>query len=150
MIHWLAFITGFILKSLIDEILLREDVIDGVKCYVIQAIYEKLGREVELWIGKDDFLLRKFKRKLFSGAISEEIHKNIEFYEFEKLIKSVGIKCICKENIRYTESASRIAFGQYKGMFFSDLDDSYLLWLKSNYRGEQKELIDTEVLSRRL
>lgn len=84
------------------------------------------------------------------NAYSFEIHKNIEFYEFEKLIKSVGIKCICKENIRYTESASRIAFGQYKGMFFSDLDDSYLLWLKSNYRGEQKELIDTEVLSRRL
>lgn len=69
---------SFILKSLIDEILVREDVIDGVKCYVIQAKYEKLGREVELWIGKDDFLLRKLKRKLSSGAISEEIHKNIE------------------------------------------------------------------------
>ena len=69
---------SFILKSLIDEILVREDVIDGVKCYVIQAKHEKLGREVELWIGKGDFLLRKLKRNLFSEAISEEIHKNIK------------------------------------------------------------------------
>lgn len=69
---------SFILKSLIDETLVRDDVIDGVKCYVIQAKYEKLGREVELWIGKDDFLLRKLKRKLWSGAISEEVHKNIK------------------------------------------------------------------------
>jgi len=84
------------------------------------------------------------------SSYSFEIQKNIEFYEFEKLVKLLGIRCKCQENITYVKAVPRISFGQYKGMGFSDLDDSYLLWLKNNYRGNQKDLIDAEVLSRSL
>jgi len=71
---------SFIFNKLIDKVLLKEEAIDGVKCYVIQAKFRKSGKEIELWIGKDNFLFRKLKTKskfpTFS-CISEESHRNI-------------------------------------------------------------------------
>ena len=78
------------------------------------------------------------------------IQKNIEFYEFERLLKHIDIKCLCTEKINYQKQSPRIEFGQYKGMFFVDLDDAYVLWLKSNYRGSQKIFVDNEVKKRNL
>lgn len=69
---------SFIFNWLIDETLIGEDSLNGVKCYVIKAKHKKFGREVELWIGKEDFFLRKLKRKLRSNAILEEIHQDIK------------------------------------------------------------------------
>ena len=100
-------------------------------------------QELELFV--------KNRKGIFNfSAYNFIIQKNIDFFEFEKLIKFLQIKCSCTENIIYSQPAARVGFGQYKGMFFSDLDDSYLLWLKSNYRGEQKECIDSELKSRKL
>jgi len=79
-----------------------------------------------------------------------EIYKNINFSEFEFLMSSLNITCICSENIIFDTQKQRIDFGQYKGMFYSDLDNSYLLWLQSNYRGDQKEYINNEILARKL
>ena len=79
-----------------------------------------------------------------------EIQKNIDIYEFKALMSYAGIECLCSERLIYQDESPRIEFGQYKGMFFSDLDDAYILWLKSNYRGSQKKILDTEVEKRDL
>jgi len=93
----------------------------------------------------------KQRKGIFNfNTYSFNIHKNIEFNKFVSLMDHLKINCSCGENIPYAEPSSRIGFGQYKGMFFSDLDDNYLLWLKSNYRGSQREFIDDELKKRRL
>ncbi|MCW9026007.1 MAG: DUF3820 family protein [Thiovulaceae bacterium] len=84
------------------------------------------------------------------NTYSFKIQKNIEFEEFVKLVTELNIECECGENIQYAKPAFRISFGQYKGMFVSDLPDSYLLWIKSNYHGEQKDIFLKEIKKRNL
>ena len=78
------------------------------------------------------------------------IQKRIDFFEFEKLVESTNLKahCILKELAKKKEY--RVGFGQYKGMFYSELPDSYLIWLKSNYIGSDKKHIESEIKKRRL
>ena len=67
------------LKRLVKVSLLGEDVFEGVRCYRIKAT----DREdpVELWVGKNDFLLRKLRRETKyedSLRIREEIRRKIQ------------------------------------------------------------------------
>lgn len=78
------------------------------------------------------------------------IQKRIEFHEFETLIQFCNIKARCQENIITVKSQPRVGFGQYKGMQYSDLADSYMLWLKTNYRGYDRELVEAELKKRNL
>jgi len=78
------------------------------------------------------------------------IQKNLEYNDFVKLIDKLKIHSECGLNIAYAEPATRIGFGQYKGMFITDVPDSYLLWLKNNYSGEQKQYILDEINLRKL
>lgn len=78
------------------------------------------------------------------------IQKKLEFYEFLELIAHSGINAICDENIIVKKAQARIGFGQYKGMQYNELPDSYMLWLKTNYRGYEKELIEKELTKRKL
>jgi len=78
------------------------------------------------------------------------IQKRIEFHEFVTLIQYSDIKARCEENIITLQSQPRVGFGQYKGMLYSDLPDSYMLWLKTNYRGYDRELIEAELKKRNL
>lgn len=78
------------------------------------------------------------------------IQKKIEFYEFVSLMKHVGIDNYCEEKILLTETKARIDFGKYKGMQYSEVPDSYLIWLKSNYRGKDRSIIDNELKNRSL
>ena len=78
------------------------------------------------------------------------IQKRVEFHEFVALIEYTDIKARCEENIIEVKSQPRVGFGQYKGMQYSDLPDSYMLWLKSNYRGYDRELIEAELTKRSL
>jgi len=110
----------------------------NLESLTVQAI-QKLEQFVKSRNGIFDFELYRFV-----------IQKNIEFYEFEALVKHVDIKCSCTEKRNYHLQSPRIEFGQYKGMFFVDLDDAYIVWLKSNYRGPQKKFIDDEVKKRNL
>ena len=81
---------------------------------------------------------------------SFSIQKKIDFFEFEKLISNSGLRahCILKELTK--RKNYRVGFGQYKGMFYSELPDSYLVWLKSNYIGSDKKHIESEIKKRRL
>lgn len=78
------------------------------------------------------------------------IQKKIEFHEFETLIQYCNIKARCEENIITLKSQPRVGFGQYKGVQYSDLPDSYMLWLKTNYRGYDRELVVAELKKRNL
>ncbi|WP_039920038.1 hypothetical protein [Sulfurimonas gotlandica] len=78
------------------------------------------------------------------------IQKRLEFNDFVALLKSLNIEARCEEYIREVKSQPRVGFGQYKGMQYSDLADSYMIWLKTNYRGYDRELIDAELKKRNL
>jgi len=78
------------------------------------------------------------------------IQKRLEFHEFIKLISQSGLQATCIEKQMVVSRKSQIGFGQYKGVFYEDLPDSYMLWLKSNYRGYEREAVEKELLRRTL
>jgi len=79
------------------------------------------------------------------------IKKRVTFIEFLTLLKYSDIEHISEEIARKaTTTLARIEFGKYKGMFYSEAPDSYLLWLKGNYRGKDRDIIDAELKSRAL
>lgn len=78
------------------------------------------------------------------------IQKRVEFHEFVSLLQHVGMDVICKEKNIIQEDKPRISFGQYKGMCYFELPDTYLLWLSNNYRGVEKEIITQELQRRKL
>ena len=92
------------------------------------------------------------KRKGFFdfNTYSFVIQKRLDFREFVLLIENCEIKANCEENQVVVESQPRIGFGQYKGMQYNELPDSYLLWLKNSYRGYDRDKIDKELKSRKL
>ncbi len=78
------------------------------------------------------------------------IQKILEFDDFTILLKHANIDATCRE-VRLTKAQSaKVEFGKYKGMSYCDLPDSYILWLKSNYRGKERDIIDAEIQSRNL
>ena len=78
------------------------------------------------------------------------IYKKLEYYEFLKLLDLLHVKAFVQETTVETKSSAKIGFGQYKGMFYWELPDSYLLWLKNNYTGKDREIICEEVAKRKL
>lgn len=78
------------------------------------------------------------------------IQKRVEFHEFATLIKSLGIDAVLEERLIIKDIEPRIGFGQYKGMQYSELPNSYMLWLKGNYRGYDKAKVDKELEKRNL
>lgn len=78
------------------------------------------------------------------------IQKRLEFEEFVLLLQKSEIDALCEENFVKTQQTQRVEFGKYKGLAYSDLPDSYLLWLKSNYSGKNREIIDAELKFRNL
>ena len=78
------------------------------------------------------------------------IPKRLNFDEFLTLLGHVEIDVKCEEKTLEIQSYKKIEFGQYKGMFYSELPDSYLVWLKSSYRGIDRDSIDRELKRRNL
>ena len=100
-------------------------------------------QELELFV--------KQRKGIFDfNTYSFVIQKRLEFKEFVSLIQTTEIQANCTENIIERKSEPRVGFGQYKGMQYNELPDSYMLWLKSNYRGYEKETIDKELKRRKL
>lgn len=79
------------------------------------------------------------------NTYSFAIQKRLSFKEFVALIESSSIEATCIETLLETKSIPRVEFGQYKGMYYSELPDSYLLWLKSNYRGKDRATLENEL-----
>jgi len=78
------------------------------------------------------------------------IKKRLEFNEFIRLLQQSKLKAISQDNPVVLAAKPRISFGQYKGMTYDDLPDSYLLWLKTNYNGPDRETINNELKRRKL
>ena len=73
------------------------------------------------------------------------IQKRVDFYEFSMLVKNSFTDVLCEEKEAEVKKDAKIEFGKYKGMPFSRLPDSYLLWLKSNYKGKSRDIIEAEL-----
>lgn len=73
------------------------------------------------------------------------IQKKLEFNEFVSLIEYTSLKATCEEIVLKIQQKVKVEFGKYKGMFYSDIPDAYLLWLKSNYRGKDRDIVDAEL-----
>ena len=78
------------------------------------------------------------------------IQKRLDFEGFVKLLESLGIEADVEEKFIEKKRADRVSFGQYKGLLFTELPDSYLLWLKNNYHGYQRKLVEKELKRRNL
>lgn len=81
---------------------------------------------------------------------SFSIQKRVEIHEFSALIKSLSIDAKIEERIIVKETQARVGFGQYKGMQYNELPDSYMLWLKANYRGFDRKNLEKELKKRNL
>ncbi len=82
------------------------------------------------------------------NSYSFSIQKRLGFSEFVSIIDSLGILANCEENVIVQKAQPRISFGQYKGMQYNELTNSYMLWLKSNYWGKDREFIEKELKKR--
>ena len=93
----------------------------------------------------------KLRNGIFDfNAYTFSIQKKIEFQEFVELIEQSNIQAKLSEHIIQAKFQSRVGFGQYKGMQYNELPDSYMLWLKSNYRGYDRDTIEKELKRRKL
>jgi hypothetical protein len=69
-------ITGFSLLDLADVTLLGEEVFEGVRCYRLEGRHPR-GGVYELYIGMDDYFIRRIARENAGTSFTEEIHRNI-------------------------------------------------------------------------
>lgn len=72
-------IGGFRLTQLKTLSLLKQENFEGADCFVIRGEWHR--SPVDLWIGKDDFLLRKIKSRNIDSTYKEEIRRNIKLNE---------------------------------------------------------------------
>ena len=89
----------------------------------------------------------------FSTA-SMRIWKRIDYAHFNKTLELAGIDAdtIESEVVHPHPPMDNpvIGFGKYKGMHYADLPEEYLLWLKHNYNGPQRQTIEQELRNRSL
>lgn len=78
------------------------------------------------------------------------LQKRMEYSEFVKLIESLSLDVQCSHNPVVLKEKPRVGFGQYKGMEYAELPDSYLKWLEGNYSGVDKDIINREIKRRKL
>lgn len=78
------------------------------------------------------------------------LQKRLEFEEFSRLIKIKFPQSLCIEESIEEIPRDRIGFGLHKGMYYEELPDSYLIWLKTNYLGKERETLLKEVDKRGL
>jgi len=78
------------------------------------------------------------------------LQKRLEYEAFQEVVKASGLDVEFEHNQIEQEIKPRVSFGQYKGLFYSELPDSYLIWLKNNYRGKDKTIIEYEAKNRNL
>ena len=84
-------------------------------------------------------------------SASFSIQKRLTYREFKKLLSSLKIDAsVTEKELPKTTSSQQITFGQYKGMLYRELPDSYLLWLKKNHNGKDRAIIVAELQKRKL
>ena len=118
---------------------------NSFKVYIpnLEALSVTQIQEIEAFV--------KLRNGIFDFAsYSFIIQKRLDFDAFVQLLKSSSLSGTIKNRPLLQKTQSRVSFGQYKGMLYSDLPDSYLLWLKANYKGRDTVLIEDEILERKI
>jgi hypothetical protein len=93
----------------------------------------------------------------FSTA-TMKIWKRVDYAHFNKTLKLAGIAAdtIESEVVRPDSMPAApakdpvVGFGKHRGMRYGDLPEGYLLWLKNNYSGPERGLIEAELTRRGL
>lgn len=115
-----------------------------------KVVVENLEQlEVDQIVAIEEFV-QKRKGVFDFNTYSFVIQKRLEFSEFQKLIKNLNFEVTCIDKPLEVKVKPKIGFGQYKGMQYNEIPDSYLLWLKSNYNGKDKDIIFAELKRRKL
>ena len=109
----------------------------------LESLLVEQIQEIEIFVQKRKGIF-DFRTYKFS------IQKRMEYSEFIKLIDSLSLNVNCSNNPLVIKAKPRVGFGQYKGMQYSELPDSYLLWLEGNYSGSDKAIILEEIKERKL
>ena len=78
------------------------------------------------------------------------LNKYLTYQEFIQLLQNLGFDAEFEELQVSSQNSARISFGQYKGLLYSELPDSYLLWLKNNYVGKERDIICQEISKRKI
>jgi len=73
-------VRGFRVSELLDAALLRQENFEGEDCFVIRGRHP-LGLPIDVWISKNDFLIRKIRQTNGDGSFQEEIRRNIKLDE---------------------------------------------------------------------
>ena len=93
----------------------------------------------------------KIRKGIFDfETYSFVIQKSLTFDEFVNLLKNSTLSGKVKNRVIIEKEQPRVSFGQYKGMLYRDIEDSYLLWLAKNYTGSDTLFIKDEILRRKL
>ena len=71
-------VRGFRVSEMSQLSLLRQEKFDGENCYVVRGRHP-LGFAIDVWISKNDFLIRKIRQTNGDGSFQEEIRRNIKF-----------------------------------------------------------------------
>ena len=101
------------------------------------------------------------RSRLDFNTSTMRIWKRIDYAHFNKTLEAAGIAAdtIESEVVRRDAGApaqpepepdARVGFGKHRGMRYCDLPESYLLWLKNNYSGPERGLIEAELSRRHL
>ncbi len=83
------------------------------------------------------------------------IEKRLELEQLSKLLDSVGITASVEEKEEAVEAPkcnvnAKIGFGKYRGHAYSEIPDAYMMWLKGNYYGPERQEVDNELARRGL
>lgn len=70
-------VTGFSLSDLRELTLLGQEQFEGTDCFRVRGKHPR-GNDYEMWIGANDYLLRKLQKEIVPGTIQEEIHRDIQ------------------------------------------------------------------------
>jgi len=80
------------------------------------------------------------------------IWKRLSFGELNRILALSGIQAdtIESEIKRKKETSvdAVIGFGKYRGTHYRDIPTHYLLWLKKNYQGHERQALEDELRSR--
>ena len=68
---------GFSVTELAKLSLKRQEAFEGEECYVVEGFHPN-GEAWQLWISKNNFLLRKIRNPTANGQLTEQIHRDIK------------------------------------------------------------------------
>jgi outer membrane lipoprotein-sorting protein len=70
-------VRGFRVSNMSEVTLLREEQFESTNCYVVRG-HHPLGFAIDLWVGKDDFLIRKIRQINGDGSYQDEIRREVK------------------------------------------------------------------------